>query len=89
MNTFYNKYLVDFLKNQPINETCSHLSEKRPNGRFFAPDKLKNHTSEIKKREKETARRKKGGEEKKSNGCTLSFYDGYLGDSFLAEKRLF
>ena len=25
-------------------------------------------------------RRKKGGEEKKSNVCTLSFYHGYLGD---------
>ena len=24
-------------------------------------------------------RRKKGGEEKKSNGCTLSFYHGYFG----------
>ena len=54
------------------------MFEKRPKGRFFAPDKLKNHTSEVKKGEKETARRKKGGEEKKSNGCTLSFFDGYL-----------
>ena len=33
-------------------------------------------------------RRKKGGEEKKSNGCTLSFYHGYLGDSFWPKKKL-
>ena len=42
------------------------------------------------KGEKERARRKKGGEEKKCNGCTLSFYNGYFGDSqlVLGEKKL-
>ena len=40
-------------------------------------------TKEIKRKGgKERVRRKKGGEEKKSNGCTLSFYHGYFGDSF-------
>ena len=40
-------------------------------------------TKEIKRKGgKERVRRKKGAEEKKSNGCTLSFYHGYLGDSF-------
>jgi len=64
------------------------LSEKRPKGRFFTPNKLKNHTSEVKKKgENETARRKKGGEEKKSNGCTLSFYNGYLGEKKLFDGR--
>ena len=33
-------------------EICSHLSEKGPSGRFFAPDKLKNHTNERKGNEK-------------------------------------
>ena len=38
---------------------------------------------------KERASRKKGGEEKKCNGCTLSFYNGYFGDSqlVLGEKK--
>ena len=41
------------------------------------------------KGEKERAERKKGGEEKKkSNGCTLSFYIGYFGDSFWSAKKL-
>ena len=38
-------------------------------------------------REKERARRKKVGEEKKSNGCTLSFYISYFGD-FWPKKLL-
>ena len=35
--------------------------------------------------EKARARRKKGGEEKNSNGCTLGFYNGYFKD--FAEKK--
>ena len=35
------------------------------------------------KGEKERARRKRGGEEKKSGGCTLSFFNGYF------KKKLF
>ena len=31
-----------------------------------------------KERRKLRAKKKKGGEEKKSNGCTLSFYNGYF-----------
>ena len=41
-----------------------------------------------KERRKERTRRKRGGEEKKSNGCTLSFYNGYFRVTFLAEKKL-
>ena len=66
------------------------MSEKRPKGRLFAPDKLKNHTSEVKQKEK---KKQRGGRkvEKRKKGMvvgTLRFYDGYLGDSFLAEKKL-
>ena len=39
-----------------------------------------------KERKKNKARRRKGGE-KKSNGFTLSCYNGYFGDT-LAEKKL-
>ena len=39
------------------------------------------------KGEKERARRKRGGEEKKSGGCTLSFFNGYFRVTFLAEKN--
>ena len=45
-----------------------HLSEKGPEGRFFAPDKLDNHTMEGKGKNKqiERAKRKKGGGKKKA-----------------------
>ena len=58
------------------NEICRHLSEKGPKRRFCTPDKLKNHTSEAKGKEKKKERRGRK-EKKKSKGCTLSFYDGY------------
>ena len=58
------------------------MSEKGPKGSFFAHDELENHTTKKKevKGEKERARRKKGGEEKKEMGCTLPFFktDGYF-----------
>ena len=65
-----------FFENQP-NEICSHLSEKASKGRFFAPDisGSKITLKKEKERRKERARRRKG-EEKKSNGCSLSFYSG-------------
>ena len=57
-------------------------------GCFLSPISSKiTLTKEKQSREKETARRKKGGEEKKSNGCTLNFYNGYF--EFVAEKKLF
>ena len=49
--------------------------------RRFAPEKPGNHTKEGKGK-LERGRRKKGREQKKSNGCTLSFYIGYFGDVF-------
>ena len=44
----------------------------------------KSHHDRKSKGEKERARRKKGGGEKKSNGCTLSFCNGYYDGFFLA-----
>ena len=57
-------------ENQP-NEICSHLSEKASKGMFPKPEKLQNHSNEGKLRKGEK-------EKKKSNGCTLNFYNSYL-----------
>ena len=65
-----------FFENQP-NEICSHLSEKASKNRFRKPEKLQNHRNKGKRKEKEKER----GEEKKSNGCTLSFHNGYSEDT--------
>ena len=68
-----------FFENQP-NEICSHLSEKASKGRFFGLDKLQIKITLTKKKE----RRKRKSEEEEmrrretSNGCTLSFYNGYF-----------
>ena len=43
----------------------------------FKHERLQNHSN----KEKERARRRKGGEEKKSNGCTLGFDNSYFGDT--------
>ena len=52
----------------------------------LGPISSKITVTKEKERKKERARRKKGGEEKKSNGCTLSFYNGRFGDSFWRKK---
>ena len=56
-----------------------------------APDKLEDHSSKGKGNEKKERalypRRKKGGEEKKSNRSTLSIYNGYFGDSLGPIKK--
>ena len=64
------------------------MGEKASKGRFLGRDKLQNHTNEgtgkeNKKSEEEERRRKE-----KSSGCTLSFYNGYLGDSFWPKKTV-
>ena len=51
---------------------------KASQGMFLKPEKLQNHSNEGKGKEK----KKERGEEKKSNGCPLSFYNSYFGDSF-------
>ena len=52
------------------NKNLSRLSEKVSKGMFLKPKKLQNHSNEG-----------KGKEKKKSNGCTLSFYNSYFGDA--------
>ena len=66
-----------FFENQP-NEICSHLSEKASKGRFLEPEKLQNHSNEAKGKSEERERRRR----EKSNGYTLSFYNGYFGVHF-------
>ena len=52
-------------------------------GKFLESKKLQNHSNEKQKeRRKKRATRRKRGEEKKNNGCTLSFYNSYFGDSY-------
>ena len=52
MESFADSISSRFFENEP-NEICSHLSEKGPKGRFFAPDKLKSHTSKGRNEEEE------------------------------------
>ena len=78
---------IIYLENQP-NEICSHLTEKASKGRFLKPEKLQNHSNEGKGKEKEEERGEGKEEKKKSNGCTLSFYNSYFGDSFWPKKLL-
>ena len=69
-----------FFEIQP-NEISSQVSEKVSKVRFLydKPKKLKNHSNEeIGKEKKKTARGRKGGEEKKSNG-RYSFYNSSFG----------
>ena len=55
---------------------CSHLSDKASKDGFLGPDNFQNHKNEVRKGEKERPKRKKGGEQKKSNGCSLNVYNG-------------
>ena len=71
-------FLAHLLKTNLTNSYC-HLIEKGPKGRFLrlissiiaAPAKEKE--KKEKKEQGETNRRRR----QKSNGCTLSFYNGY------------
>ena len=68
-----------FFENQP-DEICSHLSEKASKGRFLDCREAPKITVRRKRNgEKERARRKKGGKEKKSNGYTLRICNSYFG----------
>ena len=55
---------------------CSHLSEKPSKDIFLGPDKFQNHKNEVRKDEKERAKRKKRGRREKSSGCSLNVYHG-------------
>ena len=68
-------------------EICSLLSEKGPSGRFFAPDKLKNHTNERKRNEKKKERGgRKEEKRKKAMVILLSFIFPTLEVGFGREK---
>ena len=67
-----------FYENQP-HEICSHLSEKASKRAGFLGPRSSKITLT---KEKERRKRKRGKEERKrrekSNGCTLSFYNGFI-----------
>ena len=74
-----------FFENQP-HEICNHLIEKASKGKFLGPYKLQNHTTIGKKGEKERARRKKGGEQKKAMVALLVFIMATLEIVFSRQK---
>ena len=59
------------------------MSQKALKGKFPEPEKLENHSNEEKGKEK----KKERGEEKKNNGCTISFYNSYFGDGFWPKEN--
>ena len=67
-----------------LTKICSHLREEAgQKGGFLDPI-----SSKITLTNKKERRKRMSEEEKeKSNGFTLSFYDGYFGDSFWPEKN--
>ena len=81
-------YPTNFFENKPINEICSHLSEKVSKDRFLEPEKIQNHSNEGKgKGEKERAKRRKGGEEKKAMVALLVFIIATLEIVFGGEQE--
>ena len=54
---------------------------------FLKPEKLQNHNNEQKGKEKKKERVKGKEEKKKSDGCTLSFYNSDFGHSFWPKKN--
>ena len=67
-----------------------HLSEKGPKGRFFASDKLDNHTIEGKGKNKqiERAKRKKGGGKKKAMVAPIVLTFSTLEIVFWRKKKM-
>ena len=59
-------------------------------GRFLKPKNGSKITVTKEKERRKKRASRSGKEEKKikSNGCTLSFYNGYFGDSFWPKKLL-
>ena len=53
---------------------------------FFKPDKFQNHCNEGKRKGKKQERRERKRRREKNNGCTLSFYNSYFGDSYWTQK---
>ena len=57
------------------------MGEKASKGRFLGPDKLHKERRKRKSEEEERMRREK------SNGCTHSFYNGYLREKKLLDTK--
>ena len=55
-------------------------------GMFLTPEKLQNHNNEGKGKERKKERGEGKDQKKKSNGCTLSFYNSYFRESFWPKK---
>ena len=75
-----------FFESEP-NEIYSHVSEKGQKAGFLRQKYQESQYRGKRKGEKERARRTKGGEEKKSNGCTLRFIMATL-ESFWPKKTV-
>ena len=73
-------HLADFLKTN-LTKFAVILSEKASKGRFFVRDQLQNHTNEGKEKDRRKRKSEEEGRRRreKSNGCALSFYNGYFG----------
>ena len=56
---------------------------------LLSPRSSKITVTKEKEEEKEKARGRKEGEEKKSNGCTISFYNSFFGNSSWTQKGPF
>ena len=81
-------HLTDFLKTSLRKLAVNCMSERASKGRFLKPDKLQNHSNEVKgKEEKKERREGKEEKRKKSNGCAVSFYNGYFGDFAFSKIR--
>ena len=76
------KYLANFLKTNPTKFAVICV-KKRHKARFLSPRSSKIKVTKEKEKRKGRTRRRKGGEEKKRNGCTLSFYKSYIGDGII------
>ena len=67
-------HLTDFLKTNLRKLAVNCMSKRASKGKFFKPDKLQDHSNEVKGKGKKKERGE-GKEEKrkKSNGCAVSF----------------
>ena len=62
--------------------------KRRQKAGFLSPTSFKITVTKEKERRKRKSEEKERRRRKKSNGCTLSFYNSYFGDSFGRKKLL-
>ena len=79
-------YIANFLKTNLTKFVVIWVKRRQRLG-FSSPRSSKVTVTKEKERREEKAKRRKGGEEK-SNACTPSFYNSYLGD-FWPKKKPF